>query len=282
MCITFVYVEHNPSAKYKLILLNNRDEYLGRLTSTADWEDGILAGRDEKVKNVRGTWLGIDTTGRIGNLLTITVPMHEIKENCDSRGEIPLNYIKSGKGPEEFCESLIDHADKYNPFHILCFQRNVYDQYEFADLAKYLVGKIEFTRFSPGIYGFSNSSPYKPFKKVQRGVDKMRKIVEEIDKENLSESQIIERLLLLATDKHQCFPDEQLKQQCRRSNELCRYRSAIFVQYPDGIPFGTRSHTIIMVDRNNQATYYEKSMRERTNKVSEATWTQKMFHFDLI
>lgn len=44
MCVTFVYIDHEPTAKYKLILLNNRDEFLDRATSEAKWEQGILAG----------------------------------------------------------------------------------------------------------------------------------------------------------------------------------------------------------------------------------------------
>lgn len=54
-----------------------------------------------------------------------------------------------------------------------------------------------------GIHGFSNSPTYEPFKKVQRGVEKIADIIEETNNENLSESEIIERLLSLATDKYQ-------------------------------------------------------------------------------
>ncbi|VDK77865.1 unnamed protein product [Onchocerca ochengi] len=238
MCVTFMYVEHNPDAKYKLILLNNRDELLNRPTSTARWENGILAGRDEK-ETIRGTWLCMNSAGRISNLLTITVPIHEMKSSSITRGVIPVDFVKSNKKPEEFCKLLTS------------------------------------------IHGFSNSPSCEPFKKVQRGVDKVSDIIEEINTENLSEAEIIERLLQLATDKYQCFPDDQIKRRCGRSNELCKYRAAIFVRYPDGIPYGTRSHTIIIVDRNNRATYYEKSMETKTGKASEATWTEQIFHFNL-
>lgn len=54
-----------------------------------------------------------------------------------------------------------------------------------------------------GIHGFSNSPPCEPFKKVQRGVEKMNDIIDEINTKNLSEAEIIERLLQLATDKYQ-------------------------------------------------------------------------------
>lgn len=51
MCVTFLanFNEQNrPSSgagsKYKLIILNNRDESYDRITSKLHWEDGILAG----------------------------------------------------------------------------------------------------------------------------------------------------------------------------------------------------------------------------------------------
>ncbi|CAG9534996.1 unnamed protein product [Cercopithifilaria johnstoni] len=121
MCITFVYVEHNPDAKYKLILLNNRDELLSRPTSIARWENGILAGRDEK-ESAHGTWLCMSATGRISNLLTITVPTHQMKSNSATRGTLPIDYVKSNKKPEEFCKSLASTVNRYNAFQILCFQ----------------------------------------------------------------------------------------------------------------------------------------------------------------
>uniref|UniRef100_A0AAF5RVK1 Transport and Golgi organization protein 2 n=1 Tax=Wuchereria bancrofti TaxID=6293 RepID=A0AAF5RVK1_WUCBA len=303
MCVTFVYVEHNPDAKYKLILLNNRDELLNRPTSTARWENGILAGRDEK-ESIRGTWLCMNATGSISNLLAITVPIHQMKSSSLTltRGALPVDFVKSNKKPEEFCKLLVNTVNRYNAFQILyvpnvqnfqeCFFfnlykinmhfRNEYDQYEIAGLTYQPDDKIEITRYPPGIHGFSNSPSCEPFKKVQRGTEKVNVIIEEINSEDLSETEIIGRLLQLATDKYQCYPDDQLKRRCGRSSELCKYRAAIFVRYPDGIPYGTRSHTIIIVDRNNRATYYEKSMETGAGKASEATWTERIFHFELI
>lgn len=45
MCVSFFYFDENPSAKYKLVFVNNRDEYLDRPTSRSKWENGILAGK---------------------------------------------------------------------------------------------------------------------------------------------------------------------------------------------------------------------------------------------
>lgn len=42
--MTFLNIDNDPNANYKLMLVNNRDEQLDRVTSAADWERGILAG----------------------------------------------------------------------------------------------------------------------------------------------------------------------------------------------------------------------------------------------
>ncbi|VDN42316.1 unnamed protein product [Gongylonema pulchrum] len=117
MCVTFVYIDHNPDVKYKLILLNNRDEFLSRPTSNAQWEDGVLAGRDEKDSNSRGTWLCIDKSGRISNLLTITVPMHQMKREATSRGQILSITFEAflSLGNSTPVLSLLCNADAVNP-----------------------------------------------------------------------------------------------------------------------------------------------------------------------
>ncbi|MFH4976257.1 hypothetical protein AB6A40_002966 [Gnathostoma spinigerum] len=281
MCVTFVAIDHNPRARYKLIILNNRDENLDRATSVAAWEDGILAGRDEKDEKVRGSWLAMDETGRIANILSITIPPNEVKKNAKSRGAITIDFLRRTQPPQQFCDSLIDIADAYNGFQVLCLQRNENDQYQMSSLSSKLVDEMETLEWMPGVYGFGNSPAHIPFKKVKRGTELMKDIVREIRSRNMDEEEVISVLMQLATDRHQCFPDKQLQQQCRRSSAVCRHRTSLFVQFPDGIRYGTRSHSIILVDQSNRATFYEKSMKKAPISLSDAEWEERMFHFDL-
>ena len=72
MCITFFYISKNPSKdKYKLILIMNRDEFLKRPTSRSNWQEKILAGRDQVPGKEGGTWLGVNDKGHIGVLTNI-------------------------------------------------------------------------------------------------------------------------------------------------------------------------------------------------------------------
>ena len=71
MCITFFYLEPEPSKPYKLILAMNRDEMVSRPTQSACWRDGLLGGWDMEAGREGGTWLAMDTQGRLGLLTNI-------------------------------------------------------------------------------------------------------------------------------------------------------------------------------------------------------------------
>lgn len=68
MCIALLSTAH-PS--YRLILIDNRDEYLNRPTAPASWwpepDSHVLGGRD-LLRPVHGTWLGVTKQGRIAVL----------------------------------------------------------------------------------------------------------------------------------------------------------------------------------------------------------------------
>jgi uncharacterized protein with NRDE domain len=68
MCIALISTAH-PS--YRLILIDNRDEYLNRPTAPASWWPAphtyVLGGRD-LLRPVQGTWLGVTKNGRIAVL----------------------------------------------------------------------------------------------------------------------------------------------------------------------------------------------------------------------
>lgn len=79
MCITFLYTNLvDKSQKYKLILINNRDEFFARITTKAELKENAnklktIHGTDiEAIEH--GTWLGLSQlkqTIKIGNLLNV-------------------------------------------------------------------------------------------------------------------------------------------------------------------------------------------------------------------
>jgi uncharacterized protein with NRDE domain len=69
MCLVLVALRSH--AEYPLIVAANRDEFYDRPTDPADfWPDAptVLGGRDLKAG---GTWLGLDTRGRLARSPTI-------------------------------------------------------------------------------------------------------------------------------------------------------------------------------------------------------------------
>ena len=104
MCIALLSTAH-PA--YKLILIDNRDEYINRPTATASWwsapHQSVLGGRD-LLRSTQGTWLGVTKTGRIAVLTNFredTPP----PPTAVSRGEIIKKFLTI---PEEEFESTAD------------------------------------------------------------------------------------------------------------------------------------------------------------------------------
>uniref|UniRef100_A0A8R1EFZ4 Transport and Golgi organization protein 2 homolog n=1 Tax=Caenorhabditis japonica TaxID=281687 RepID=A0A8R1EFZ4_CAEJA len=116
MCIGFIKVAKTADEKYKLIILNNRDEKLDRPTAEMHWHDGILSGVDEQ-DEARGTWLGLNRGGKIGMLLSITQPVHTKNQTAPSRGAIVNTFLNTGKS-DEFLADLKFHVYSNSPPHI--------------------------------------------------------------------------------------------------------------------------------------------------------------------
>ncbi|KAI6195057.1 hypothetical protein M3Y96_01190600 [Aphelenchoides besseyi] len=250
MCITFLCTDGvERGLNYKLILLNNRDEALDRKTSAAHWEDGYLAGRDEQALE-RGTWLGITHDGRIGNLLSITEPEHHKLHlpNAPSR------------------------AHRYHGFQFLSLARNSEDKYEIFSLTNRLVDEIKTRHWSAGSYCFGNSPRESPMKKVVYGQEVFDQLVSRQLSRTSTESEIVDSLMKLARDSTEHFPDPQIAIQTCRDDSYNRYLSSIFVQFPSAVRYGTRSHTIVLVDKENRVYFREERMIEIPENVKDAKW----------
>lgn len=44
MCMGFIFINPDPNGKYKLIVMDNRDEFFDRPTGELNWREGILGG----------------------------------------------------------------------------------------------------------------------------------------------------------------------------------------------------------------------------------------------
>lgn len=127
MCIALLSTAH---PHYKLILLDNRDEYVSRPTAKAQFwpspNEHVLGGRD-LLRVCQGTWLGVTRTGRIAVLTNFredTTP----PPTAVSRGEIIKKFLIGDESisTEDFIKDIVDDgvARDAGGFSLVCGRVN--------------------------------------------------------------------------------------------------------------------------------------------------------------
>jgi len=237
MCLLFFAYDCHP--RYHLILAANRDEYFKRPTKSAHfWEShpGVLAGRDLEML---GTWMGITRSGRFAALTNFRDPTAQIM-NAQSRGMLVSNFLCSHESPINYVQDVANNSARYNPFNLL-----VGDPLRLM----YYCKQSSFVKeLSPGIYGLSNHFLDTPWPKVQKSKQALANYIE---KTSLLETHVLFKILADAEPAQDYeLPDTGI------SYELEKMLSSIFIQ---GADYGTRSSTVLLIDRNNHVTFKEKS-----------------------
>lgn len=236
MCLIFVAVNVHP--RYPLVIAANRDEFYDRPTAPAAfWPESpeVLAGRDLRAG---GTWIGITRTGRIA-AVTNYRDMKRNKPDAPSRGKLVSGFLLSSDHPVNYLEHLAQEADQYNGFNILVGEREEIYGYSNCE------GKIR--KVPQGIHGLSNHLLDTPWPKVEIGKQILRGVLAEAD---FSAEDIFDLLLNRAIAKDEDLPDTGV------GLEWERILSPIFIKSPT---YGTRSSTIILLDRAGGITFTERS-----------------------
>ncbi len=235
MClIIFAYDCH---AQYKLVVAANRDEFYKRPDlPAAFWPDNskILAGKDLQQG---GTWMGITTAGRFAALTNYRNPS-SYNPQLPSRGYLVQNYLTGSLDPQSYIESLGDVGAKYNGFNLLVGN---YDSLYYYSNQEKLIRKVE-----KGIHGLSNSLLDVPWPKVTKGMETLADCLHYKDVE-------VENLFELMADREQ--PADQDLPQTGVSLEMERMLAPAYVMSQD---YGTKSTTVLLVDRNNRVQFWER------------------------
>lgn len=279
MCILFVHVSANPGAdKYKLILASNRDEYFGRPTKVANfWTENpdIIGGRDLEPGKAGGTWLALSKTGKIGVLLNILTDDPAGEPGKLGRGFLVNDYLNGNLDGFEYCNNLYKNANLYNPFNLVTIDlKKKNGPYVTYYSSKSLDGSpVQLN--CDNTYAFGNSVLESPFMKVQNGHEKM---IETVMAYNSTEKkqQLLDQLLGILKCKKQ-FSDPQMKLQAPKlpPNDLQSMSSA-FVEIP-AAKYGSRTHTVILVDNQDQVEFHEWTMGE----ANEPAWIHSVYKFAL-
>lgn len=235
MCLIFLSLNAHPD--YKLIIAGNRDEFYQRQTSPAHfWDDhpDLLAGRDLEAG---GTWMGITKQGKI-SLVTNYRDLYNLKTDAPSRGHLVTNYLLNGDKPGDYLNTLTETGSVYNGFNLIAGYPD--------ELHYYSNYKDDFEKIPDGMHGLSNHLLNTPWPKVERGLTKFRSIIQgrKLDIPELFDVLYDERL---ASDDQ--LPDTGI------GLERERMLSPMFIKSPG---YGSRSSTIITVDRNNAVLFSER------------------------
>lgn len=233
MCLLFL--GRSAHKQYPLILLANRDEFHARPTRRAGfWPDhpAVLAGRDLQAG---GTWLGITRGGRWAALTNFREP--STGTFARSRGDIVKDYLTGTASARDYAVRMKQQAGDYDGFNLL-----LGDPREALWLSN-RGGDIE--RLPEGIVGLSNHLLETPWPKVAHG---KRALSDQLDEEP-----VIDRMFSPLTDQtvyERDLPDTGLDE------ETERLLSSAFISSP---AYGTRSSTLVMVDRNNRVYFEERT-----------------------
>lgn len=262
MCITFFFVGNDSSKdKYKMILIMNRDEYFKRPTSRCEWQNGILAGRDQYPGKEGGTWLAMNSKGCIGALTNIYTGKSKPGEG---RGFLVIDYLDESRenDPNAYLQELSQSKLTYSPFNIVMFRPkdNTYEGYYYCRGFKdcFISDSYGPEKIGPGFHGISNHPMKFPYKKTEAGVKMFQEIVEtHVEDEKVLQ----EKLFEMMTDCTSYHPDEQMIKQGGNDSPISDYHNklaCVHVRIPE-VGYGTRVTSLILIDYDNNATYIEKS-----------------------
>jgi len=236
MCLILLSYKQHPV--YPLVFAANRDEFYDRPTAQASfWEDRpeLLAGRDLKEG---GTWLGITRGGRMAALTNYRDPA-SLKLQAPSRGWLVKDYLCGREDADKYLKKLTNNADQYNGFSLIL--GDPFHLYYFSNRG----GRIELT---PGLYGLSNALLNTPWPKVESGKRKLGTLLAQTGEPSPED--------LFSILKDETQPGDGQLPDTGIGLEWERILSSMFITSP---VYGTRSSSLLLVDRQRQVTFIERT-----------------------
>ncbi|KAL1457887.1 hypothetical protein WDU94_008069 [Cyamophila willieti] len=268
MCVTFIYCNDNPPADgYKLVIASNRDETYSRETKPLHhWPNRTIIGGQDAVKG--GTWLAASPNGKIGVLLNVLG--ENSRPNAKDRGPIVMEYVEGDRTAEEYLQGLKKATEDmvYNGFHSIIVELtsinssiyhycNVSPNPKITKITDIQTNAVE----EANVYGFGNSQCIStPFEKVKFGRRKFAEIIHKYNKQSETQN-LIDNVLDLMKNKQRNYPDPEIDRKAEPSMDLeykMRY-SALYVDISSKL-YGTRTHSIILIDQNNVMDFHEWTM----------------------
>jgi len=244
MCVAAFAWQAHP--KWLLVAIGNRDEFHERPAAPlAEWDNGILAGRDLKSG---GTWLGVSRAGRFA--LVTNLRGHGVADpDRASRGALVTDLL-TGQG--RYSDPITAPLQEFNPFNLLL-----------ADSAQahFLTNRPDDLRtgLAHGIYGLSNGTLDEPWPKtlqlksallgwLNRSSDDFEPLFSALRNEHLADVGV---------------PPREPSDVPREAPE-----TPVFIR--DRV-YGTRCSTVVAIDREGRGTITERQFSAESESTGETT-----------
>ena len=237
MCLIVLAYRVHP--RFPVVIAANRDEFYARPTAVlGEWPDAptIVAGRDLEGG---GTWMGISREGRLAALTNYREPGRQ-QADAPSRGHLVSEFLKGHTPLKQYIHKLNLTARDYNGYNIILFEGRRLIYFSNRHFGPRVV--------TPGIHGLSNHLLNTPWPKVQKSCRAVKRLL--VPGRSPDMAALMDVLQDPSTPPDQALPDTGV------GIEWERRLGAVFIESP---VYGTRSSTVLMVDRNGKAR-----IRERT------------------
>lgn len=245
MCLIAIAYREHPD--YPLILAANRDEFYTRPTAPLDfWPDhpGILAGRDLQG---RGTWLGVARNGRIAAVTNYREP--QFKSGAGrSRGFLVSDFLAENISPETYLQQVAEQRSEYNGFNLVVGDPGA--------LWWYSNRNGGFEKLAPGIHAISNHLLNSSWPKVEQIKTALHELISRTDR--IEPEAAFDALL---TDTAPA-PDEQLPD----TGVGLTWERILSPRFVISDIYGTRSSSVILVDRENTMVFWERTFENTRNR----------------
>lgn len=251
MCL--ILFAHQCHRDLPLVILANRDEFLGRPTAAAaPWTENpaIIGGRDLVAG---GGWFAAGSDGRWAAVTNVREGEHS-PSGAPSRGWLVRDFMLGACSPADFARRLVTAGADYAGFNLLLGDsREIW----FASNRQALPAQLP-----AGLYGLSNGRLDTPWPKIERGKTGLAALLASPHPEP-------EHGFRLLADRDS-FPDQQLP---ATGIPLAweRILSATFIMAPEQA-YGTRSSTVLLRARRGQ-----QLLVERTFAGPPWCWSQRSY-----
>lgn len=282
MCIVFLWqrctsnsVGSKLARKWKFILAANRDEFMHRPSKPADfWKENtnIIGGQDMTAGVEGGTWMAMTRTGRVGFLTNISGVKDPTSITMSGRGVLIPRFLQSNEPAQDHLQVLEQTKEGYDGFNI-CFGSVDTGMWYTNNVGMQGCKQLEDSLCAC----VTNDTLGCSWCKATTGTDRFNQIIEGSlgDAEEDPGSVLVSQLRQLLHDGHKYADDPSL------TDADSPTRRSVFVHLADW-NYGTRTHTVILVDVDDNVTFYEDNLNTDTMAdLGSQEWTNKTLHFKL-